>query len=112
MFGITTAWLIPAPSTLTCAACGRSWARRRNISIRYAASATAFSRLDPKDVQVWPILSILLFAALLMVHLGWRRKFRRTELHLQSEVDQLRRDQDQSTTQIRARQEALFNSMA
>jgi len=61
---------------------------------------------------VWPILSILLFAALLMVHLGWRRKFRRTELHLQSEVDQLRRDQDQSTTQIRARQEALFNSMA
>jgi len=61
---------------------------------------------------VWPIVSIILFAALLAVHLGWRRVVRREESEFRWEIEKLRRDQARSTQQVRARQEALFNSMA
>ena len=47
-----------------------------------------------------------------MVHYGWRRVLRREESEFRWEVEKLRRDHARSTSQIRARQEALFNSMA
>ncbi len=59
----------------------------------------------------WQILSILLAAALLVLHLRWRQNCLRIQAQGSAALDRLREQQRQQAAQIQTRQETLFNSM-
>jgi two-component system phosphate regulon sensor histidine kinase PhoR len=61
---------------------------------------------------MWPVLTILLLAALAALHLWWRRKLQQTAQTHRDEVEALRRDQLEVLSRERARLEAVFESMA
>ena len=60
---------------------------------------------------MWPVLTLLLFAALAGVHFWWRAKFRRQQEQSQAEMEVLQQRQQQTTTDAKAQQQVLFNSM-
>jgi two-component system phosphate regulon sensor histidine kinase PhoR len=62
--------------------------------------------------MLWPVLTFLALAALVMLHFWWRRKFARARQDSQREMEQLSQAQQQASLQIQTQQEALFNSMA
>jgi two-component system phosphate regulon sensor histidine kinase PhoR len=60
---------------------------------------------------VWPILTILAAAALIVLHLWWRRKFARAEEAARFDAGVLESRLEQQTLEIQRQQQALFNSM-
>lgn len=61
---------------------------------------------------MWPALTIIAVACLFALHLWWRRKFRRAEEVSGAEIARLRSEQRTASTEGRAQQDALFDSMA
>ncbi len=60
---------------------------------------------------MWPVLTILAIAALVAVYFWWRQKFFRERRQVQAEMEDFQRHQQQITTDARAQQQVLFNSM-
>jgi two-component system phosphate regulon sensor histidine kinase PhoR len=60
---------------------------------------------------MWPLLTILAFAALASVHFWWRRKFLRAERAWQGRVESFKTEEQRNGLQLQTQQEALFNSM-
>ena len=60
---------------------------------------------------MWPALTILALAAALGLHFWWRARFRRQQRQLETEMEDFQRRQQQTTTDARAQQQVLFNSM-
>ena len=60
---------------------------------------------------MWPALTITAIAAAAVLHLWWRRKFLRQQQQVQAEMKDLQRRQEQTTSDARAQQQVLFNSM-
>jgi len=60
---------------------------------------------------MWSVLTILAFVALVAVHFWWRRKFLRQQRQVQIEMEDFQRHQQQTTTDAKAQQQVLFNSM-
>ena len=60
---------------------------------------------------MWPSLTILAIVALVTVHFWWRRKFFRQQRQVQAEMEDFQRHQQQTTTDAKAQQQVLFNSM-
>ena len=60
---------------------------------------------------MWPVLTILAIAALVAVYFWWRQKFFREQRQVQAEMEDFQRHQQQITTDARAQQQVLFNSM-
>ncbi|MEK7706604.1 MAG: PAS domain-containing protein [Verrucomicrobiota bacterium] len=60
---------------------------------------------------MWPVLAVLALTALVAVHFWWRAKLRReSELWLAERAREENREQT-ATAEVRARQDALFDSM-
>lgn len=62
--------------------------------------------------MLWPLLTVVALAALLLVHLMWRAKFKASEVAARRNMEQLKQVQQQEAAQAQNRQEALFDSMA
>jgi len=60
---------------------------------------------------MWPVLTILAIVALGVVHFWWRGKFLRQQRQVQIEMEDFQRHQQQTTTDAKAQQQVLFNSM-
>jgi len=60
---------------------------------------------------MWPVLTILAIVALVAVHFWWRGKFLRQQRQVQIEMEDFQRHQQQTTTDAKAQQQVLFNSM-
>src|SRR5438445_3553787 len=60
---------------------------------------------------MWPVLVLILFAALIAVHFVWRQKFRRQQNNLRADLEDFQRKQQQTTIDAKAQQQVLFNSM-
>ena len=60
---------------------------------------------------MWRVLTILAIFALVAVYFWWRRKFLRQQRQVQAEIEDFQRRQQQVTTDARAQQQVLFNSM-
>jgi two-component system, OmpR family, phosphate regulon sensor histidine kinase PhoR len=58
-----------------------------------------------------PSLALCALAALTVLHLSWRGRFRRSQQAAQAELAKLKQVQQQSALQLQTQQEALFNSM-
>ncbi|HEY1662479.1 MAG TPA: ATP-binding protein [Verrucomicrobiae bacterium] len=61
--------------------------------------------------MIWPILAIVAIVAALAIHLTWRAKFRRQHRQLQADIEDFQRRQLQTSTDAKAQQQVLFNSM-
>jgi two-component system phosphate regulon sensor histidine kinase PhoR len=60
----------------------------------------------------WPLLTVIALAALLLVHLMWRAKFKALQVEARRNIEQLKQAQQQEAAQLQNRHEALFDSMA
>ena len=61
---------------------------------------------------MWPFLTIILaVAAVAAVHFRWRHKFLHQQRQVQAEMEELQRRHQQTTTDAKAQQQVLFNSM-
>ena len=60
---------------------------------------------------MWRVLTILAIFALVTVYFWWRRKFLRQQRQVQAELEDFQRRQQQVTTDAKAQQQVLFNSM-
>jgi two-component system phosphate regulon sensor histidine kinase PhoR len=60
---------------------------------------------------VWFFLFILALLAAVAIHFAWRQKFRRQQIQLQADIEDFQRRQQQTTTDAKAQQQVLFNSM-
>ncbi|HEV2320661.1 MAG TPA: ATP-binding protein [Verrucomicrobiae bacterium] len=60
---------------------------------------------------MWPLLTSLAFVAAVVIYGFWQRKFRRQELKAQADLEGFQRRQQQITSDARAQQQVLFNSM-
>ena len=63
---------------------------------------------------MWPILTGIILAAAVALHLRWRRGFRELRRQMEDQersVAAQREQQERSVAQIEAQQEAVFNSM-
>jgi two-component system phosphate regulon sensor histidine kinase PhoR len=60
---------------------------------------------------MWPIFTILAIAAAVGIHFAWRQKFRRQQRQSLADIEDFQRRQQQTTTDARAQQQVLFNSM-
>src|SRR6266478_3265898 len=60
---------------------------------------------------MWPVLTILAFAALVALHVWWRKRFLRSQAAIRNEIEQHKSLQEKITVQLRTQQETLFNSM-
>jgi len=60
---------------------------------------------------VWSILFILAVAVALGLHFWWRGRFLRQQRQVQIEMEDFQRHQQQTTTDAKAQQQVLFNSM-
>jgi two-component system, OmpR family, phosphate regulon sensor histidine kinase PhoR len=61
--------------------------------------------------MLWPILTIALAAALVVVHCWWRVQCRRAEAAATRELEHLRQLREQGEAEAGTQREALFNSM-
>lgn len=61
--------------------------------------------------MLWPLLTILAFAAAIGVYVFWRKKFARLERKIQIDMEDFQRHQQQTTIDAKAQQQVLFNSM-
>src|ERR1017187_4357961 len=60
---------------------------------------------------MWPFLTIVVAAAAVAIHFWWRQKFRRQQKQLQADIEDFQRRQKETTTDAKAQQQVLFNSM-
>jgi len=60
---------------------------------------------------MWPYLTIVAVAAAIAVHFAWRQKFRRQQKQSLADIEDFQRRQQQTTTDAKAQQQVLFNSM-
>jgi two-component system phosphate regulon sensor histidine kinase PhoR len=60
---------------------------------------------------MWSVPFILALIALAVLYFWWRRKFLRQQRQVQAEMEDFQRRQQQVTTDARAQQQVLFNSM-
>ncbi len=60
---------------------------------------------------MWPALTILALTAAAALHFWWRKKFRRAQAAVRSELEQHKSIQEKTALQLRNQQETLFNSM-
>src|SRR5271154_6847171 len=60
---------------------------------------------------VWQTFTILAIAVAVGMHFAWRQKFRRQQIQWQADIEDVQRRQQQTTTDARAQQQVLFNSM-
>jgi two-component system, OmpR family, phosphate regulon sensor histidine kinase PhoR len=60
---------------------------------------------------VWLFLFILALVAAIAIHFWWRKKFLRQQLSLHADMENFQRRQQQTTTDAKAQQQVLFNSM-
>ncbi|MGB8368250.1 MAG: sensor histidine kinase [Limisphaerales bacterium] len=60
---------------------------------------------------MWPFLTIIVVAATVGIHLRWRHKFLHQRRQVQAEMEELQRRHQQTTTDAKAQQQVLFNSM-
>ncbi len=60
---------------------------------------------------MWAFLTIIAFAIAIGIYLFWQKKFTRLERKMQVELDDFQRHQQQTTTDAKAQQQVLFNSM-
>jgi two-component system phosphate regulon sensor histidine kinase PhoR len=60
---------------------------------------------------MWPLLTILAVVAAVVIYGFWQRKFTRLELKVRGDMEDFQRRQQQTTTDARAQQQVLFNSM-
>ena len=61
---------------------------------------------------MWPVLTFLALAALVLLHFWWRRRFTEAHLVAQREIEELKGIQLNSFNQFQSQQNALFDSMA
>ena len=61
--------------------------------------------------MIWPVLTLLAAAALVLLHFAWRSKFLRAQAATQEEIEKLKQSQQQIAARSQTQQEALFNSM-
>jgi two-component system phosphate regulon sensor histidine kinase PhoR len=60
---------------------------------------------------MWPVLTIFAVAAAIAIYFFWQRKFARLQRQVQVEMEDFQRHQQQTTTDAKAQQQVLFNSM-
>ena len=60
---------------------------------------------------MWPYLTIVAVAAAIGIHFAWRQKFRRQQKQSLADIEDFQRRQQQTTTDAKAQQQVLFNSM-
>jgi two-component system phosphate regulon sensor histidine kinase PhoR len=60
---------------------------------------------------VWPVLFILALVSAVAIHFRWRHIFLRQQRQVRAETEELQRRHQQTTTDARAQQQVLFNSM-
>jgi two-component system phosphate regulon sensor histidine kinase PhoR len=60
---------------------------------------------------MWFALTLILLAALVGLHLWWRKKFLRQQLLLHADMEDFQRRHQQTTIDAKAQQQVLFNSM-
>jgi two-component system phosphate regulon sensor histidine kinase PhoR len=60
---------------------------------------------------MWPALTFILLAALVVSHFSWRKRFLAFEQSAEREMTQTNERQQRQTSEAAAKQEALFNSM-
>ncbi len=60
---------------------------------------------------MWAFLTIIAFAIAIGIYLFWQKKFTRLQRKMQVELDDFQRHQQQTTTDAKAQQQVLFNSM-
>jgi len=60
---------------------------------------------------MWLSLTILVVAAALGIHFWWRQKFRRQQREVEADREAFLRQEQQTTTDAKAQQQVLFNSM-
>jgi two-component system phosphate regulon sensor histidine kinase PhoR len=62
--------------------------------------------------MLWPALTCLAIAGMLLLHLWWRDRFRKELEARWQELERLKVSQQQAAAQVQSQQDALFNSMA
>jgi len=60
---------------------------------------------------MWLFPTILVLAIAFGIHFWWRQKFRRQQRHLQADMEDFQRREQQTTIDAKAQQQVLFNSM-
>ena len=60
---------------------------------------------------MWPILTIATIFAAVAIHFWWRHKFLYQQRQVQAEMEELQQRHQQTTTDAKAQQQVLFNSM-
>ena len=60
---------------------------------------------------MWFLFTLILFTALVALHLWWRQKFLRQQRQVRAEMEDARRRQQQTTSDAQAQQQIIFNSM-
>jgi two-component system phosphate regulon sensor histidine kinase PhoR len=60
---------------------------------------------------MWAFLTIVAFAIAIGIYLFWQKKFTRLQRKMQVELEDFQRHQQQTTTDAKAQQQVLFNSM-
>ena len=60
---------------------------------------------------MWFLFTLILFIALVALHLWWRQKFLRQQRQVRAEMEDARRRQQQTTSDAQAQQQIIFNSM-
>ena len=61
--------------------------------------------------MIWPVVTFLALAALVMLHLMWRRRLQRTARVAAAEIEDLKQAQSRQSLQFQAQQKALLDSM-
>jgi len=61
--------------------------------------------------MIWSILAIAAIAAAVAIHFTWRAKFQRQHRQLQADLEDFHRRQQQTSSDAKAQQQVLFNSM-
>src|SRR5438105_15522401 len=61
---------------------------------------------------MWPFLTLTLLLALVALHVWWRGRLRRLHAASAREIQELKGHQEQASSQFKAQQDALFDSMA
>jgi two-component system, OmpR family, phosphate regulon sensor histidine kinase PhoR len=60
---------------------------------------------------MWRVFAIFALGVAVAVHFWWRQKFRRQQKQLHTDIEDFQRRQQQTTTEAKAQQQVLFNSM-
>ena len=62
--------------------------------------------------MLWPVLTFVALAGIVLIHYRWRDKFRRAQAASQEELQKLRQFHEVATGEVQTQQNALFDSMA